>query len=275
MRVPAPIVLLVLVLGGCFGKVGTTTSTSSTGPQGDSDSASPTGSVPVHPIAPGTGSRIELRGCTNFGAVFPVPDAAAQALLPDGFKTVPAAGPPQGATLYVITLQCTESIIQGVPQGSMLLAYEELAVVPDDAHKVSGVTDYTVPLLLAGSDELLDAFAGMQLSKGATGSRSITWTNTGTGTFQGGGSIEGNGFTASAQAIAAPPTALASGAFVVFAVKDKKVVQAIDGASAGGQALDAAVTLQVEGNPPLLSQAQPAARGFSVTGFSLSYVPRS
>ena len=58
---------------------------------------------------------------------------------------------------------------------------------------------------------------------------------------------------------------------MLFGVRDRQVVGVVDGASAGGSAVQAAVALSGQGNPPLVGQARPATRGFSVTGFSLTY----
>ncbi|HUR60938.1 MAG TPA: hypothetical protein VM286_01055 [Candidatus Thermoplasmatota archaeon] len=273
MRTLALALLLLLAAAGCSGKsdptdtadTGTSTGTQS-GPTGQDPGTAPSAD-------PAAGPRIVLKECKNFGAVFPVPDAAAQALIPEGFRTVPAAGPPAGATLYVMVVNCQEASFGGVSVGDATFVYEELAVVPDDAHKVAGISDYTIPVMVAVNPEAL-ADAMEARAWAAPPGRSTSWTDLSEGTLSGGGSAKGDGFTLTAHA-AGSPTALPSGSFVVFGVKDRQVVTTTVGTSEGGQALSAAALLQVEGSPPLLEQATPAARGFSVSGFALTFTPRS
>ncbi|MEA3204108.1 MAG: hypothetical protein QOI63_1788 [Thermoplasmata archaeon] len=269
MRALALAVLLLLAAAGCSGKGADPTTGATTAPP-QAASSSQTMLPPAAP--PPAGPRVTITGCTNFGGVFPVPMAAAQALLPDGFKAVPAAGDlTGGATLYVLALSCDGASVDGADVGAALLAYEELAVVPDAAHQVAGVSDYTVPLLFSASPRALgDAFEALGLGKAG----GVSWVTTGAGTTTAGGSVGGDGFTLTGQAAPSPPVAIPSGAFVLFGVQGKQVRGVVDGASEGGRFVQAAIVLQAQGNPPLLDQAQPAAQGFSVAGFTLHYAPR-
>jgi hypothetical protein len=276
VRAPALLALLAvlgLAAAGCSGKgTGTAAPPTASATQGPSASQTPTGGIIVHPIAIPPNPSITIRGCTNFGGVFPAPMAAAQALLPDGFTPLPAAGDPQGgATLYVLVLTCDDAAIDGTSIGRGLLAYEELAVVPDAAHTVKGITDYTVPLLFsAAPDSLAGAFEALHLGKAG----GVSFAVHASGTLEAHGSVGADGFSLTGQPIQAPPTALGPGAFVVFGVRDRQVVSAVNSTSAGGSALQAPVILQAEGDPPLIAQARPATRGFTVSGFTLHYAPQ-
>jgi hypothetical protein len=272
VRAPALLALLVVLgLGtaGCSGKdAGTAGPTAGATPTA-SASQTLTGQVPFHPIAIPPAPTIALSGCTNFGGVFPVPVDAAQAVLPDGFKPVPAAGDPQGgATLYVLVLKCDDAAINGTSVGRGLLAYEELAVVPDAAHTIKGITDYTVPLLLSAAPKSLgSAFEALHLGREG----GVSFGVYASGTLEAQGSVGADGFKMTGQPISAPPSTLGPGSFVLFGVQDRQVVTTVAGASAGGSALQAPVALQAQGNPPLIAQARPATQGFTVSGFTLHY----
>jgi hypothetical protein len=258
--------VLALAAAGCSGKGAGTAGPPTAGATQASTNQDPSGETLV-PIPPNP--SITLGGCTNFGGVFPVPMDAARALLPDGFTPVPAAGDPQGgATLYALVLKCDDAAINGTSIGPGLLAYEELAVVPDAAHMVKGITDYTVPLLFSAAPKSLgSAFEALRLGK----SGGVSFGVYASGTLEAQGGVGADGFTLRGQPIQQPPTPLGPGAFVAFAVQDRQVVGAVNGTSAGGSALQAPVLLQAQGNPPLLAQARPATRGFTVSGFTLHY----
>lgn len=274
MRTLAFALLVMVAAAGCSGKgSGTGPASPSTGV---TENPSPphgmaSGSAQPPPPSPSTPLSIALGGCTNFGGVFPVPMDAAQAVLPDGFKPVAAAGDPQGgATLYVLALRCTEATVDGAEVGKALLGYEELAVTPDAAHAVKGVSDYTVPLLFTAAPQALgDALAKLRLGRAGPGG--LVWDSTGAGTLHAEASLDGAGFILAGQVAPAAPTGLASGGFVLFGVQDRQVVSVVNGTSAGGQGYTAAVTLQAQGDAPLLGEARPAARGFSVQDFALVY----
>jgi hypothetical protein len=197
--------------------------------------------------------------------------AAAKAVLPDSLTAVPAASDPQGgATLYVLALKCDGSSVDGASLGPALLAYEELAVTPDAAHAVKGISDYSVPLLFAAQPEGLgQALARLMLGKAGAGG--LSWASTATGAITAQGTLDGDGFTLAGQTVPTPPVGLPSGAFVLFGVQDKQVKGVVNGTSQHGTFVQAAVTLQGQGNAPLIGQAQPATRGFSVNGFTLRY----
>ena len=272
MRVLTVVTLLSagLLASGCSGKTtSTSTTTPVTAPSGSgvhsaNGTLSPTISTP----------SIALDACANFGGVFPVPAAAAQAILPDGFKAVLAANDPQGgAALYVLILKCGSAHIDNASVDAPYLAYAELAVTPDAGHQVTGISDYTVPVFFqAHPAALAAAFAGLHLGK--VQNASILWGSSAPGTQDASVTSDAGGFSLSGVLFPEPPAGLASGSFVVFAVQDRQIVAAIDGASVGGQSVHAAVKLDVQGSPMLVGQAQPVANGFSVNTFALTYKAR-
>jgi hypothetical protein len=263
VRALALAALLLLAAAGCTGKQG-------------ASAGSATGHPTTGPTAAASlqGPRIGLEGCTNFGGVFPVPTNAAQALMPAGFSPVPVAGDPAGGvTLYVLALKCDAGTVNGTGVGPALLAYAELAVVPDAPHALKGITDYTMPVLFSATPApLAQAFA--QLHLGRAGDGNVSWTTAAaTGTVLAQVLSGGDGFTLAGQSAPTPPAAIASGAFAVFAVQDRQVLGVANCTSTGGQFVAVAVALQAQGNPPLIAQARPATQGFSVSGFSLGYAP--
>jgi hypothetical protein len=269
VRILALATVLLLAAAGCSGKTATTT-----GPTAAPATATATtapGLLPNVTVVLPAGPSVTIEGCTNFGGVFPVPMAAAKAVLPDSLTPVPAASDPQGgATLYVLALKCDGSSVDGASLGPALLAYEELAVTPDAAHAVKGISDYSVPLLFTAQPEGLgQALARLMLGKAGAGG--LSWASTATGAITAQGTLDGDGFTLAGQTVPTPPVGLPSGAFVLFGVQDKQVKSVVNGTSQHGTFVQAAVTLQGQGNAPLIGQAQPATRGFSVNGFTLHY----
>lgn len=218
------------------------------------------------------GPVLTLDGCENLGAVFPVPAAVARTALPAGFEPLPASGDPAGgSTLYVLALRCSGSSVDGVDTGAAQLAYAELAVTPPAEYAVEGLADYTVPLVFAAMPEAVGA-ALAQYRLGDAGPGSVQWTDL---SPAGGVQVEvtlGNtAFTLSGALVPANAAALSSGDFALFGVQGGEVQQTVLGHSAGGEALQGALQLDVTRGPEALMQARPVARGFSVQGFSLRF----
>jgi len=220
------------------------------------------------------GPALELAGCANLGAVFPVPLESARAALPPGFEPIAASGDPAGgATLYVLGLRCAHSILDGVEQGAAALAYAELAVTPPEDFLLEEIGDYTVPLLFVASPPAIgEALAVYQL--GQAGAGSVSWEDL---TPAGGSVVRASlgdaTLTLTGVLAPTPPTALGAGGFALFGVQDGAVRSLIKGYSQGGESVQGLVRLEASGGPALLQEARQAARGFSVSGFDLSFAP--
>lgn len=216
---------------------------------------------------------LALLDCRNFGGVFPVPMDSARAALPPGFEPVASPSDPAGgATLYVLGLHCMDSTVDGATAGAADLLYAELAVVPPAGQKVPGLDDCTVPVLFAsGNPAVGAALAAYRL--GQAGAGEVAWAeHTGSGDVivaadLGGASVTLRGAVASPE----PATGLGDGGFAVYGVQGGAVQAVLRGHAAGGDAQDAAVTLEATGAPAPIGDARPAARGFSVGGFSLKF----
>jgi hypothetical protein len=289
MRAAAALSLLVLLAAGCASPDGGDAvpgAGATTGADGDG-STETTGSAtsgPVRPApdgnasAPATASAglptLTLDGCRNFGAVFPVAMDTARAALPAGFEPVPTPSDPAGgATLYVLALRCEGSSVDGAATGPVDAAYAELAVVPPAERAVAGRTDATVPLVFTASVPAVgEALAA--LGFGIAGPGEVGWAeHTGAGDLIVSAGVGGASFTLRGAYSPASLATAGSGGFVLYGAQDGQVVSTVLGeASGGGEAVDAAVTLESAGLD-LLAAARPAARGFSVSGFSLSFTP--
>ncbi|HUR25645.1 MAG TPA: hypothetical protein VM327_06500 [Candidatus Thermoplasmatota archaeon] len=273
--VPAlmPLLVLALALPGCLGHETNASPAASTssGPAGHDASSSMTSATPAPTTAPGP--VLALTGCRNFGGVFPVPMDSARAALPEGFEPVPSQSDPAGgATLYVLGLLCEGSSVDGNDTGEATLAYAELAVIAPTEHRLGGITDGTVPLVFAATPQAVgDALATLRL--GQAGFGEVAWVeHTGAGDVIVAVTLGETSFTLRGAYAPGAGTALGSGDFALYGVQDGVLVSKVLGSSAGGQAVDAAVTLEATGLP-LLAEARPAARGFSVSGFDLSFRP--
>lgn len=198
---------------------------------------------------------------------------AARAALPAGFEPVPTPSDPAGgATLYVLGVRCASSSVDGQATGEATLGYAELAVVPPAEAAVPGLSDATVPLLFAATPEPLgEAFARLRL--GQVGFGTVGWAeHAGQGDAIVSVALGGASFTLRGAAAPTPPAGLGSGDFVLYGVQDGEVRATVIGSAAGGEAVEAAVTLESAGIP-LLGDARPVVRGFSVAGFSLQFRP--
>jgi hypothetical protein len=225
------------------------------------------------PLPAPTGARptLALTDCQNFGAVFPVAMDAARAALPDGFEPVASPSDPAGgATLYVLGVRCAGSSVDGVSTGEATLAYAELAVVPPADKAVAGLTDATVPLFFAATPQPVgDALAAFRL--GQAGFGEVAWVeHSGAGDVIIAATLGDASLTLRGGLAPTPPSGIGSGDFALYGVQGGEVVATVRGSSQGGEAVDAAVTLEASGLP-LLGEARPAARGFSVSGFSLMF----
>lgn len=281
---PAALLVLSFVLAGCSGSDGTespdgsASESSSNGPTTGATAATSTQQpVPsanaTDPLTVGL-PVVTLEGCRNFGAVFPVPMATAQAALPTGFEPIPTPSDPAGgATLYVLALRCEGSSVDGAATGAVDAAYAELAVVPAPEFAVEGRTDATVPLMFTASVPAVgEALA--ELGFGIAGAGEVGWAeHTGLGDVVVSAGLGGASFTLRGALSPAPPSGIGSGGFVLYGVQDGVVLSTVLGeASRAEGAVDAAVTLEAAGLD-VLAAARPAARGFSVSGFSLTFTP--
>lgn len=286
MRAVSPVsilLLLALAAAGCAEPdAGAPTDPAGTTAPGPTTGASLPSTAPAAPSATSTGTPgpmaaagpvIRLTGCQNFGAVFPVPMDSARGALPAGFEPVATPSDPAGgATLYVLGVRCAGSDVDGANLGEATLAYAELAVVPPQDQAVAGVADATVPLVFAATPQPLgDAFSALRL--GQVGFGEVTWAeHTGSGDVIVAATLGDAAFTLRGAYAPTPPGGLGSGDFLLYGVQDGAVQAKVLGSSAGGEAVDAAVALESAGIP-LLAEARPAARGFSVAGFDLSFRP--
>jgi hypothetical protein len=247
LAVAAMAVVVALLIAGCSGKPAAP-SPSPTSPPSASGSSSSRGLLPnvtVVSVAPAFG----LGDCTNFGGVFPLARDQAVGMLPPGFEPVAASSDPTGShvVLYVLAVRCGSSFVATRSTGPAQLLYAELAVTPPKEQQLHAITDCTVPLLFTTSNPELASALILGL-----GAATLTLR----------GAVVPTG-----------TTSLDSGAFVVYGVQDKVLRSTLLASSVGGSAQDAAVTLQASG-AGAIDAAQPAARGFSVSGFSLAYVPQ-
>jgi hypothetical protein len=272
--------LAFVLLAGCStpdepapGEPGTPTPEAST-------TSSPTGAMPSPTAAPAApapdagragGPVVRLTGCRNFGGVFPVPMGAARAALPPGFEPVATPSDPAGgATLYVLGVRCAAAAVDGTAVGEATLAYAELAVVPPAEAAVDGVPDSTVPLAFAATPQAVgDAFAAFRL--GQAGFGEVTWAeHTGAGDVVVAATLGDVSFTLRGATTPEPPANLGSGDFVLYGAQEGALWTRVLGSAAGGEAVDAAVALEATGLP-LLAEARPVVRGFSVSGFDLEF----
>ncbi len=274
MRLAAALALLaVLLLAGCAGKGPDDGGPDDPAASGTASSSPTASQDPVAPLPNGTqpaaAPTLTLDGCTNHGGVFPVPMAGARAALPEGFEPIPSPSDPAGgATLYVLFLVCEGSSVDGNDTGPANVAYAELAVVPPDALKLPGVSDYTVPLAIGASAEpVADRLALYRLGiAGRSTVSDVVETGSG-GTFK----MTFEGVTLEIDAVAGPPAgALADGAFALVGVQDGAARTVVQARSQGGQAAEGAAVLRSEGLP-LLQESRNVNRGFSVSGFTLSF----
>lgn len=301
MRALAVALVLAFLVAGCFGggkrgDKGDDSSTSGTpspdpsmtagpggGPGGNgpgTGAAGPTGTLGNGTSGNATLPTLSLRDCRNLGGVFPVPMASARAALPAGFEPVASPNDPAGgATLYVLWLQCATAVVSTASgsrdAGSAELLYAELAVVPPEGLRVGSLQDCTVPIAFWSLNEQVAAVLQeyrLGLSGDATSGNTVT-TSTPAGDIEshtmGAASAT---ITVTGQALATPPQGLGSGDFVLYGVQEGALVSTLIGSAAGGEAVDAAVAIQSEGIP-LLEEARAAARGFSVSGFDLTFRP--
>lgn len=220
--------------------------------------------------AASAGGGLLLDRCTNYGGVFPVAMDAARAALPADFEPIPSPNDPAGgATLYVLFLQCADSAVDGNATGPVLVAYTELAVVPPEVLRLPGITEYTVPLAMGAS---VDAVAS-RLNHYRLG---IAGRSTTTDVLDSG--LNGRTLRMAFAGVSLEidivhvqrDTTLTNGDFALIGVQDGVARTLIQAHSGGGVAGDAAAFMQSEGLP-LLEQARPANRAFSVEGFTLSF----
>lgn len=226
------------------------------------------------PAASPAGPLLTLDGCRNFGAVFPVAVETARAALPAGFEpVVTPSDPAGGATLYVLGVRCTGSSVDGAATGPVDVAYAELAVVPPAEHAVAGRSDATVPLAFAASSAPVGV-ALAELGFANAGLGEVGWAeHGGVGDLVVTASVGGVSFTLRGAYAPGPAGGVGSGDFVLYGVQDGAVRTTVLGTAAGdATAVDAAVTLEAAGLD-VLEAARPAARGFSVDGFSLRFQP--
>jgi hypothetical protein len=268
----AALALALLVLAGC---AATTDESASSSATGTATAAPPSGQL-VNKTAPfvPTVHAFTLEGCTNYGGVFPVAMAAAQAALPEGFTPVASATDPQGgATLYAIVLACGNATVDGGRVGPALVGYAELAVTPPAKLVVDGVTDCTVPVFFASSNRALGQALGelkLGLSGPATNAGSSAVGVEGDGTYQANLALGDASLTLS-MGLAGPATgSVAAGSFVVYGVQDGKVQSILKGASTAATAQQGPLLLQAPG-VPVAKDARQGALGFSASGFTLSF----
>lgn len=225
-----------------------------------------TKSVPSSLQAP----TLQLSDCTNFGGVFPVPMADATAALPAGFEPVASANDPAGgATLYILFLECEGSSVDGNATGPVNVAYAELAVTPPSEYMLAGITDYTVPLAIgAGNKAVGERLAQFMLGK--AGPSTVTDVTDATpGPRKARVVVEGVTLDLTGQ-FAGEAGTLSDGGFALIGVQDGIVRTVVQAFSQGGSASEGTVTQQSTGLP-ILEQARPVARGFTVSGFTLSF----
>lgn len=268
MRLAVLLLVLALASAGCSDKPrdgfkGETSGTSSTSPPATPPATNTT-------VAASKPSLV-LSGCTNFGGVFPVPVADAQAALPPGFTPVQAANDPaMGATMYILTLRCEGSSVDGNDTGPTFVTYAELTTVPPDAFKLEGITDYTVPLAIGASVDAVDARLkefGLAHA-GATTTSDIQDNRP--GPYSGRMVVDGITLQVTTQTSSQNGAALASGDFALIGAQDGVVHSIVRGHSEGGSATQATATQQSTGLP-IFANARPVALGFSVTGFTLTF----
>ena len=271
----AAILLLFLAgLAGCS-SIGTQTASMPSGSAGTSSGPALNATLPGNATLPKPPQRLELTGCTNYGGVFPVPMASATAALPSGFTPIPAANDPQGgATLYAIIVECTASKVDGNDTKAARLGYAELAVTPPANLVLDGVTDCTVPVFFASSnDEVAKALLDLGISGRAHSSSSTDVTDGMDHSYQASFTI-GDATVQLTVDIAGPDTGqVASGSFMVYGVQDGKLTTILKGTSSDGGARQGPALLQAAGTP-VAKDARQGALGFSAAGFSLTYERR-
>jgi hypothetical protein len=272
-------VVLALLVAGCSGGQGRGKDDASTPGDPSTGTVSGTGTngvggadgnvtVPASNMT--TAPSLELSDCTNFGGVFPVPMADAQAALPAGFTPVASPNDPAGgATLYILFLDCGGSKVDGNDTGPVALEYAELAVVPPANYTLPGISDYTVPLAIgAGTQAVADRLAEFML--GHAGKPSVMDVTDGApGPRKARMVIDGVTLDLTGQ-FGGQASTLRDGGFALIGVQDGAVKSVVQAYSQGGSATQGTVTQQSSGLP-VLQQARPLAVGFSVTGFSLSF----
>lgn len=276
MRIVLAILLASALLSGCSDPAPSEPSSSAspsastaTAPQSSSASMTAAGSPQASPVPP----ALTLDDCTNFGGVFPVPLDAARGALPAGFEPVASPSDPAGgATLYVLALRCTGSTVDGASAGPVDVAYAELAVVPPAEAALDGITDCTVPLFFTASTPAVGAVAAAY-KLGVAGAGEVAWAeHTGAGDLVVSASLGDVAITLRGAYAPGPPGSLGSGGFALYGVQDGLLVSTIRASAAGGAAVDAVAALESTGLP-LLTEARPVVRGFSVAGFSLAFAP--
>ena len=270
----AIILILAMAGAGCFGDKGgkdddggadSSSSTSPSAGTGGNATVGP-GLAPLNATAP----SLVLSGCTNFGGVFPVPMADAVAALPAGFAPVASPNDPAGgATLYILFLECEGSQVDGNDTGGVNVAYAELAVVPPAEYTLPGISDYTVPLAIgAGNKAVGDRLALFMLGK--AGPSTVTDVTDATpGPRKARMVVDGVTLDLTCQ-FAGEAGTLQDGGFALIGVQDGVVKTVVQAFSQGGSAAEGTVTQQSAGLP-ILEQARPVARGFTVTGFTLTF----
>lgn len=220
---------------------------------------------------PSAQGSLVLSDCMNVGGVFPVPMEAASAQLPQGFEPVVSPNDPAGgATLYMIFLQCGGSSVDGQDTGGVTLAYAELAVTPPDEHRLPGVSDYTVPLVMGvGAEQARERLASFGL--GLVGPATVTDVlESGPGPQRLRMVVDDVAIDLAAQLSPQEATPLAEGDFALIGVQDGTVRSVVRGHASAGSAVQGGVTQQSAGLP-LFAQARPTAVGFSVAGFTLTF----
>lgn len=273
--------VLAMTVAGCGGKGGRPGNdadgdgdgageggpTSTSGPGGNGTGVQ----GPMDPQANATGApTLQLSDCTNFGGVFPVPMADAAAALPAGFEPVASPNDPAGgATLYILFLDCAGSAVDGNATGPVNVAYAELAVVPPAEYTLPGISDYTVPLAIgAGNQAVGDRLAEFML--GHAGQSTVTdVTDASPGPRRARVVVDGVTLDLTGQ-FAGEAGTLRDGGFALIGVQDGAVKTVIQAFSLGGSASEGTVTQQSSGLP-VLAQARPVARGFTVSGFTLTF----
>lgn len=281
MRAIVAIVLVLAVLvAGCGGKGGRS-GQGDDGPEGSLTATSTGGGDGIATGTPGPAGSpgasnataapsLVLSDCTNFGGVFPVPVADAVAALPEGFEPVVSPNDPAGgATLYILFLECEGSAVDGNATGPVNVGYAELAVVPPSQYTLPGITDYTVPLAIgAGSKAVGDRLAQFMLGK--AGPSSVTdVTDASPGPRKARMVVDGVTLDLTGQ-FAGEAGTLSDGAFALIGVQGGVVKTVVQASSQGGSASEGTVGQQSAGLP-ILAQARPVARGFTVSGFTLTF----
>jgi hypothetical protein len=281
VRAIVAILLVVAVLvAGCGGKGGRSgqggdgpesslSATSTGGADGNATGAPGSAGSPDASNATAAPSLV-LSDCTNFGGVFPVPVADAVAALPEGFEPVVSPSDPAGgATLYILFLECAGSAVDGNATGPVNVAYAELAVTPPSEYTLPGITDYTVPLAIgAGNKAVGDRLALFMLGK--AGPSSVTDVTDATpGPRKARMVVDGVTLDLTGQ-FAGAAGSLSDGGFALIGVLDGAVKTVVQATSQGGTASEGTVTQQSAGLP-IFAQARPIARGFTVSGFTLTF----